>query len=236
VILRSALLLLIASLSAWSSSIVVPASLSGADGNSSNVAIVGAVSRTFQYAYDPSELGLSSGDVLTGLAFRLNGGIASSPAALSFAQYDIQLSTSINGAGSLSTTFTDNEGADALTVRSGSLNFASGAFPAGATPNSFGPEISFSTPWTYVGGTLLITIRTSGDSEATAVSLDTVTNLAGHFQGQGSTVGSAATVANGATSTAAVIQLDVTPVPEPATALLLPSALALLMLSRRRAL
>jgi hypothetical protein len=80
-----------------------------------------------------------------------------------FAQYNIQLSTSNFAPLSLSIVYADNIGPDVVTVRSGPLTLPDGSFTNSAgAPNAFGPIITFPTPYTYAGGDLLITIRHTG--------------------------------------------------------------------------
>ncbi len=229
------LALLAACLPALATTIVSPVSLTSTEGNNSNTAILGPNARTLQYVYSAAESGLTAGDVLLGLSFRLNVGSAAITNSLSYTSYSIDINTTTTAPGSLSTTFATNQGVDDVTVYSGTLFFAASSFPTGGNPNSFGPEIHFSTPFLYTGNNLVVTIRTSGNNEATTVLLDTANNLAGSYQGQGSSVGASATVANGATSTAAVMAFDVT-TPEPSTGLLLiPGLLGLIGYARRRA-
>ncbi len=219
-------------ISANASLVVIPSAFASTEGGNSNGGVLGPNARTFQYDYSSSVLTLHPGDSLIGLAFRLNTGVGAISGALSWTQFDIQIATSTAAPGSLSTTFATNAGTDATTVRSGALNFAAGAFPTGHTPNSFGPEIHFSMPFTYAGGDLLITIRTSGNGQGTAVLVDSDPNTSGSYQGQGSTLGSSATVANGATSTTAIMELDVA-APEPGTLMLMAGGMLIAMAGAR---
>ena len=227
-------LMLAAGQAATAATVVVPGSFAATEGNSSNSAIIGSASRTIQYLYAAADFTLHAGDTLTGMAFRLNGGNSSIPGALTWTQYDVQISTTTTAPGSLSGTFADNDGADAVTVRSGTMSLPASSFTSGQTPNAFGVDISFTNPFVYNGNNLLVTIRTSGDAQSTSASIDTTGSVVGHYQGQGSTVGSSATVANGATTTTAIIRFDVTAVPEPATPAMLAGGTGLLILRRRR--
>ncbi len=202
--------------------VTIPSAFSATEANNSNGGVLGANARTFQYDYSSSVLSINPGDKLIGMAFRLNTGTSVISGALSWSQFDVEIATSTASPGSLSTTFASNAGTDATTVRSGALSFAAGAFPTSHTPNNFGPEITFSLPFTYTGGDLLVTIRTSGNTQGTAVLLDAEGNSSGSYQGQGSTLGSNATVANGATSTTVILGLDVVSAPEPKTWMLAP--------------
>jgi hypothetical protein len=121
--------------------------------------------RTIQYIYDQSLLGaLTPGATLTGMSFRINGGGSTWPSEdVTFANFDVQVSTSNNPAGQLDSAFGENIADDAVMVRSGLLTFLKDAFSAGSSPNHFGPPIPFDTPYTYNGGDLLITIRHTGN-------------------------------------------------------------------------
>ncbi len=220
--IRTCILLAAAAWAAEASLVVVPGSLASVEGNNSNTGILGPNGRTFQYAYDSSVLSIQPGDKLIGMAFRLTQSAGAITGPLSWTLFDIQISSSKASPGYLSNTFASNVGSDAVNVRSGALSFAAGAFPSGHAPNSFGPEISFSTPFTYSGGDLLLTVRTNGNTQGTTVAVDAEGNLLGKYQGFGSTVGSSATVGNGATTTTVVLAFDVqSGVPEPGTALLM---------------
>ncbi|MBX3379541.1 MAG: hypothetical protein KF805_05575 [Phycisphaeraceae bacterium] len=85
-------------------------------------------------------------------------------AIANFAQYDVQLSRSVNGPGTLSTTIAMNVGTDAVQVRAGALSFGIGAFaPKGSEVVApFGPEVSFGNAYHYRGGSMLSVIRHSG--------------------------------------------------------------------------
>ena len=71
------------------------------------------------------------------------------------------MSTSLNPVDALSVTFASNIGPDVKLVYSGSLALTTGEFIGGAGPNPF-VLIPFSTPYTYSGGTLLMTLRSTG--------------------------------------------------------------------------
>lgn len=164
---------------------------------------VRSAARTIQYVYDSSLLAsLPVGSQITGMAFRLNGGEASwPPSARTWTNFDVQISTSVNNPGALSTTFSNNIGLDVVTVRTGSLTIAAGSYPGGVTPNGFGPEIAFSTPYSYSGGDLLITIRHTGNGVDEAF-IDATPDVAGVQQGIYSTATDAytATVSNAGAS------------------------------------
>ena len=96
------------------------------------------------------------GTLLTGVAFRNKLTTAWPPALAGYAQFDLRLSKSPLTPGSMSTTVASNSGADALTVRSGSLAVAAGSLaakPATGTA-AFTWEVPFSQPYPYRSGTL----------------------------------------------------------------------------------
>lgn len=121
---------------------------------------------TLQLVVDSSQLtGLTVGSQITGISFRQNGGGSISPTADStFTQFDISMGAAATSAEFMSSTFANNFSGSPTSVRSGALTIPANSVSGGATPNSFGPEISFSTPFTYAGGNLTIQIRSSGGS------------------------------------------------------------------------
>ena len=142
---------------------IVPGQFALAEAGSSDNAPLGASEQHFQQVFSSALLtDLSVGNWIDGIAFRVEGNETAVPAQ-TIPIYDISLSESPNAPGSLSTTFADNRGADFLTVRSGALTLNAGDFPGGSSPNNFG-WISFSTPYQYQGGDLLIEVAYQGFS------------------------------------------------------------------------
>jgi hypothetical protein len=142
---------------------VVPDEYASVEAGSSDNAPLGATEQHFQQVFSSALLtNLSVGDLINAIAFRVQGGETALPAQ-TIPAYDISLSESPNAPGSLSATFADNRGADFLTVRSGPLTVNAGDFPGGSSPNNFG-WISFSTPYQYQGGDLLIEVDYQGFS------------------------------------------------------------------------
>lgn len=143
--------------------IIVPGQFALAEAGSSDNAPLGASEQHFQQVFSSALLtNISVGDWIDGIAFRVEGTETALPAQ-SIPIYDISLSQSPNAPGSMSATFADNRGADFLTVRSGPLTVNAGDFPGGSSPNDFG-WISFSTPYQYQGGDLLIEVAYQGFS------------------------------------------------------------------------
>ncbi len=146
---------------------------------------VRAQARTVQFVYGESLLGdLPTGSTVTSMAFRLNGNAASDwpPSDLSWNNFDVQLSTSNYPPGQLNDFFEENIGDNVVSVRSGPLTINRQSFTGGASPNSFGAQIAFSTPFVYPGGPLLVTIRHDGNSSSHAL-LDAAPDAAGAVQG-----------------------------------------------------
>jgi hypothetical protein len=203
----------------YATPIVVPASAAATEASDSIASVLGSGPRTLQFAYDSTQLGgLTVGSVLTGLAFRLDVTEPAFPFTLNWLSYNIVLSTSLNNPGVLSPTFANNIGPDAVTVRSGSLTLPAGSFPGGGSPNAFGPTISFTTSYTYMGGDLLLTISHTGNGNQ-SFGVDAVTDAPGLYQGLVAASFNAATADAGFATKSPVVQF--TAVPEPGTLTLL---------------
>ncbi|MCB9840431.1 MAG: hypothetical protein H6809_02120 [Phycisphaeraceae bacterium] len=96
-----------------------------------------------------------------------------------FANYDIYLGTAALPPGQMSTTATQNFGPDNTLVRSGPIVMQGEFFPGGSlspSVNAFGTPLQFTTPFTYAGGDLLLTVRHDGNNCGGSGSLDTVGN------------------------------------------------------------
>lgn len=143
----------------------VPGEFAQAGANTSDNAPLGAISdqQIFQQVFSSSLLtDLSIGELITGIGFRVAGNESALPAQ-TISEYDISLSQSSHAPGDLSTTFADNRGSDFTTVRSGPLTINADDFPGDGSPNSFG-WISFTTPYEYQGGDLLVEVAYQGFS------------------------------------------------------------------------
>ena len=149
---------------------VIPIGFADVEGNSGgDGTALGNFDNTVHTVYDASLLaaaGLNTGDVLTGLQFRLNA-VDNAP-LWSVADYQIRLATSNFSSGSLDDNFLLNRGSDYTVVRSGALAFDGTEFDTSAiaagtpstgpgTPNAFGPVFAFNNAnFTYNGGDLLL--------------------------------------------------------------------------------
>ncbi|MBS0191696.1 MAG: hypothetical protein U0573_11585 [Phycisphaerales bacterium] len=155
------------------------AGINTADGGSSSNSPFNTGAGTSQLILDRSILDqIPVGCVITSIAFRLDASVAAAwpAAAASFADYEIRLGKAANFASGLSTTFANNvvAGTD-VKVRDGLFAPLAGVFPASAAaPNAeaFGPALTFTTPFYYTGGGLVITLRHSGQVGGTSAVLD----------------------------------------------------------------
>jgi hypothetical protein len=137
--------------------------------------------RTYQCVYGASELvDIAPGSSITGITWRqYSGGAAAWPTTdADWTQYDVYLSTSLSAPGAMSTTFANNEGPDRVLCHTGPVTMPTGSFPAGSNPpaDRFGHVITFSTPFTYNGGDLCVTIRHTGNDTATNAFVCNATN------------------------------------------------------------
>jgi hypothetical protein len=179
--------------------VVIPTGAAAVEGVGSLGRPLDATPQTTQFFYGTTALtGLTIGDQITGMQYRLDGGNPTGPGAdLTFADYEITLSTSSLTPATASATFASNIGANALLVRDGALNIAANSFPGGPGPNPFGPVITFSSVYTYTGGPMVVTVRHSG-SGTTGLSVDAINtgDTANIFNdGQNATSGSVITSA-----------------------------------------
>jgi hypothetical protein len=167
-------------------SLVLPNGNTAVEGNTQTVIPLSSNPWTFQWVFPASQLAsVPLGSQITGIAFRLDTSAAAQP-NISFSQWNLQVSTSPNGPGTLSGTFAANIGADVVTVNSGPLSVNTSIYPFGGNPNGFGPFIPFSTFYTYNGGNLLFTLNATGNGSA-QIPLD-----ANSVDANGSTVGNPA--------------------------------------------
>ncbi len=168
----------------WAQSFtVVPTAAVGVDGNSGTNTPIRSVARTLQVILSASELGgISVGDTLEGIAFRLDKSeISQPPFDLNFASYDIFLGQAALTPTTMSSTFADNYlGGTRVQMRSGGLTMPQASLPFGGNPNSFGSQIAFNLSggkYTYTGGDLVLEVRHTGNA-ATDFQLDATLNNA----------------------------------------------------------
>ena len=203
--------------------LVLPNSNTSSVGNNVQFGVMDSGSWTFQWVYSASQLNSAVGDQITGIGFRLAAGEATIGSALNYSTFNLQLGTSLQPAGSLSTTFAANQGADTTTVLSGPLSIAGGSFVGGPGPNPF-YDINFTTPYTYTGGDLLFTLRHSDPGISVGVDANSVPNPVTDTVGQPGNL--AATTGQSQFFNSPITQIEFSQsTPEPASLTLLATAL-----------
>ncbi len=122
-----------------------------------NLTFLGPLSnaqRTYQLLIHQDQLTGLVGQQISAISWRLPASATGPwPAAdVTFTDYDIYLSGSVTPSARSLTDFSANVVPPQTQVRSGSLTIPTNAYPSGASPNDFGPEITFTSPWLYTGG------------------------------------------------------------------------------------
>jgi hypothetical protein len=221
--------------------IVIPAQYANTGGNTSFLGPVNDVPMTMQTVFDSSLLSaIPIGSEITGITWRLslNLGLTRGPWPSSnrtWSEYQIELSESLNPAGSLSTTYASNIASDAVIVRDGPLTILTDGFPGGAKPSPFGTVIPFATPYTYTGGNLLVTIRHTGNLVDTPFpGLDAATTIIGKFQTIFDTTNTDTSPTSNFSLGTPTFQFSYSAVPEPGTLALIGCGTAALVAYRWR--
>ncbi len=152
--------------------LVMPTSLATTNANTNSNTFFVNASRTSQSQIAASELGgLHLGDMITGVSFRLESGTFTGSDtvffATTFAQYQITLAQAANTMANFGTNVTANMVSPVL-VRTGSLTLPADYFPYTApatTPNAFSPPISFTNPYAYAGGDMILLVSHAGGGD-----------------------------------------------------------------------
>lgn len=206
--------------------VVAPNANTSTSGTTDQLALFGegATAVEFQWQFAASQFTGLAGSDITGIGFRLPGDSTSISAGTSIGTWTLELSGAANSIGSMSTTFANNIGAGATTVLSGGLTLP--GITGGAGPNPFF-LIPFTTPFSYSGGDLVMTL-TVNNASSFAIDANGVNTI-------GDTVGQI----GGGTSMAQFFNYPITEfqtgaVPEPASLLLTAAGVALI--AARRAL
>lgn len=136
----------------------------------------------FQYLMNASQFsGVPVGSQITAIGIRVGATFATAPNPALSGTYVIKLSTSTVALGSLTNTFANNAGSNVTTVFNGTLNIAQNAVTGGAGPNPF-YVINFTTPYTYTGGDLLLSISntnlTGGNIDIDAIAVGALADSA----------------------------------------------------------
>lgn len=164
-----------------SNSEVVPNAFENTPGTGTFLGPLANAQRTYQWLIQASQLTGLVGKNLTGFKMRIpTSSTADWPTSdVTFTNYDVYLSGSVEPA-NRSLTFANNIVGPQTQVRSGSLFIPANSYTFGNTPNDFGPEITFNTPWFYSGGNVLIELRHSGFT-GTSRSTDAITTSTGGY-------------------------------------------------------
>jgi hypothetical protein len=205
--------------------LVLPGDRATTEGNGATLTGAFFGANTLQLQVAETELlgqGLLPGYVLHSLQLRLND-TSNLGADSTIADLEILLGQAANGIASMSTVFGDNI-TNAITVHDGAYTFAGGSLPSGGSPNGFGPPIAFSSGYVYQGGDLVIEIRRTPASVGFA--LDASSSHAGAGVTYRAVTGGFPATSGTLTNHFPVMQLGYA-VPEPSSALLLLSGLAL---------
>jgi hypothetical protein len=181
----------------------------------------------FQWGFATSQLTAMVGDSITGLGFRLAPNLSSIPGPITIGTFDLQLSSSLNPIGGLSTNYANNIASNVTTVYSGGLTL--GSLTGGAGPNPFF-MINFANPFTYTRGDLLMTLNMADIS--TPVLIDA--NFAGGNLGETVWCTGGSCVAGYFDVPITEFQYAPSAVPEPGTLVLLSSGLFAIGTLRRK--
>lgn len=172
---------------------------------------------TFQFQLSGSQFAsVPIGSSLSAIGFRLDSTNTSSEpmAATTYSSYEITLSSAANSLGALSNTFASNEAPNATVVYDSALVLTPDILPGGNSINPF-YLISFSTPYTYTGGDLVITFTYANPTSADLASY-TVDGLSSS-DGE-ALLNNSFNAAKGATGyNYPVTEFVVSPAPEPST-------------------
>lgn len=214
--------------------IVVPNDRAATAGNGGFLSPLASSARSYQWVIDESQLIGLLGQSINSVALRAlpSATVAWPAASTTYSNYDIYLFPSVDPT-ARSTTFALNYAGPVTQVRAGSLTIDAGSYTVGASPNAFGPAITFDSGYLYSGGDLGVEIRHNG-SNGTNLSTDAVTASSGPGSGYGvafaSQWGSGYTSAGGSNGNFAIIDLGVVPAPSAAALL----GLGALVAGRRR--
>jgi hypothetical protein len=189
--------------------------------------------RTYSREFKISAVGLNSGDNITGVRTRTNGGEPTSPASdMNLTDLEITMAVASNVIASMSTIYANNM-TNPLLVRDGPFMLVANSMPGGSTPNAFGALIPFDNAYTYQGGDLIFMFTRPGI--ASALSGDVSTTHAGAGTLYRSLISLNFHANEGSLANyMGVFEFEVVPVPEPSSFVLAALGLIGLVVWRRR--
>ncbi|MCX7098755.1 MAG: hypothetical protein NTV43_12715 [Methylococcales bacterium] len=152
------LALALAANTAHASTIVAPNAYDATAGNQVLNTLINTSTRTYEMQIAASQLaGMAVGSSINGLAWRLASSEPAAGGIRNWSDFEITVGQAANTIAGMSTTFAANL-LNPVLVRDGALSYDLSGFSNAGTPTPFAPSISFSTPYTYLGGDLVVLI------------------------------------------------------------------------------
>jgi hypothetical protein len=196
--------------------IVLPAAFATLEGAFNNTVPIGSSGGTMQTMYSAVEMSdVPIGSRITAFQLRQDNNFGFVPwprLDIVVADYRVYMGKSTRTPGTFSTTFANNI-IDKQQVKSGPVNLTKSAYPGsfpigGTAPEGWGPVIVLDTPYTYVGGPLVIEWRNPGAGSNGGTSADATSNSAA-AAGGGNATSPEATTSNGESAT--IVRLTFVP-------------------------
>ncbi|NOS87305.1 MAG: PEP-CTERM sorting domain-containing protein [Methylococcaceae bacterium] len=233
------LVLAVAANTAHASTIVAPNAYDATAGNVANNTAINSSARTYEMQIAASQLaGMAVGSSINGLAWRLASNEPAASGVRNWSDFEITLGQAANTIAGMSTTFAANL-LNPVLVRDGALSYDLSGFSNAGTPKPFAPSISFFTPYTYLGGDLVVLISHSIATGGTNSFLDALnTAAAGYGSDFKALSASTFNASTGNQQSFAITQFDFTTastaVPEPEFMALVGIGMLGLMARRRK--
>ncbi|MCE9540765.1 MAG: T9SS type A sorting domain-containing protein [Bacteroidetes bacterium] len=194
---------------------VMPNAYSATGGTGAFTGPLANAARTYQWLINANQLTAMVGGNITSFAMRIpTSSVANWPATdVTYTNFDVYIAPS-RPPSQRSLTFDSNIVGTKIQVRSGSLLVPANSYTFGSTPNAFGPAITFTTPYAYSGGDLLIELRSSGFSGTSRTNDAILTSTSGYATNFSACWTGSYTGVTGSQGNFCVIQLndDITPV------------------------
>jgi hypothetical protein len=181
-----------------------------------------ANAQTYQEQIAASKLSLSVGSIITGISWRLNGATPAGVFSGSWATYQIQLAQANQPVMGLNpgSAFASNMLNPVLVYNAPLAVFLT----SGSSPNAFGAPISFTNPYTYQGGDLILYYTHSTGTGTPQRTLDAAGNDADYNTNSGykalQASGLGAPISSPTLAAVVVVDVQVQVVPEPGTLVL----------------